>query len=1196
MLLSATIAMAQYRISTDNGTFSIQDLSNTNDYGTPYPKEKIFGHQISATRVSVKIEGVTYNPKLLIKNQGIEYTDFRDGNNSDATFASAAAVDSWFKQNTGFKTSAGGSADGVVSNVTLSGSELQFTGSNGGFNGDVDLSVLVGGGYLAPLKETDYVQRWHNAFEGTGSLTFILTGDSTFDNDYSESVNYWDKQLSKIGVDFVDNAQAGQRSDRWATNQDGNTVQQAIDATSGTGESTIMLFGFGINNPKTDETAFINGIISDINVYKTAKPDAQIVLFTPIDSDTRPRGWYYKISEQTGYPIVDVNAVMDLARPDPVLYQDVTHPTAQGTILQINATIDQLVPQDIVRNITLEEYRIEPYIGVVTNLAAGLVENGSYGYNSGLAENNSNARRLAPITVEPSKQLKVVHQGATTSQAFAFDSNGDFIRRISYNFQSGNNYGLINLPENATEIRIILQISDGASYDALNDVPIVEYVEEPIVYSQNKINENLKLRQPLAISGSVSEGSSNLSILSDDEFDLLSSEDKIAYRGFRSTNIGLSDLYSQDDAASSADVNSVGGWTVVSPATVTVETTITDGSNNAIRLSQVADAGSSQRLSKVISNLSPNTTYTFGASFYKSGWQDFSLRIHTDASPGYNLDYTIRLTAENTWVRETLEFTTGENETDVELVMYTNTNAVNGQFGIVDNISVFEKIDTQDFEEFGESLVSYKDGNSSLVPIKVNGKDVYFDNSNSNLETNNAQVAIQKLEEQGNVLFGMPSYDYHLEVLGLNIIATPTDKSKPQIINTDLKVIVDQIYSEIVTPFINAGVNGKASVSLKFGKGVFNYYNTIEIDGPYPLNTEGLFVDWVMIGDGHPSTEIKFNTTLGADGWVFSKGMRIRIENMKFTTQSGNGRLLYCKAPATNGGYSIRDSYINNVHVRGNSIANTPLVEFENFFSITVPRLKVLNFGGDCLYLTNNSSTTNYGNSQFGKVNISSGGQDNTYGLKVRTLNNAKIMNLLTFNYLEVGTTIGEGSGSNAIGVHFERTSNIFVNMLTSEYVGRNVLIENSSNIIFGLTTFTIERANDQLANEAFGFKVLNSQGVKSFNGVYYTTDYTAAPLIIDSSFGKAGNSFTGQLVNGFTVDKIQYNTPNYAELHYHEDGTLNRLDVYPDNLPIRGQSVGTTAERPSSPIIPHRHFDTDLGYWITWNGTNWVDGSGTIR
>lgn len=41
---------------------------------------------------------------------------------------------------------AGGSADGVVTGVTLSGSLLQFTGSNGGYDGDIDLSGLGGGG------------------------------------------------------------------------------------------------------------------------------------------------------------------------------------------------------------------------------------------------------------------------------------------------------------------------------------------------------------------------------------------------------------------------------------------------------------------------------------------------------------------------------------------------------------------------------------------------------------------------------------------------------------------------------------------------------------------------------------------------------------------------------------------------------------------------------------------------------------------------------------------------------------------------------------------------------------------------------------------------------------------------------------------------------------------------------------------
>jgi microcystin-dependent protein len=41
---------------------------------------------------------------------------------------------------------AGGAADGVVTNVQLTGTNLVFTGAGGGFNGTVDLSALAGGG------------------------------------------------------------------------------------------------------------------------------------------------------------------------------------------------------------------------------------------------------------------------------------------------------------------------------------------------------------------------------------------------------------------------------------------------------------------------------------------------------------------------------------------------------------------------------------------------------------------------------------------------------------------------------------------------------------------------------------------------------------------------------------------------------------------------------------------------------------------------------------------------------------------------------------------------------------------------------------------------------------------------------------------------------------------------------------------
>ncbi len=43
-------------------------------------------------------------------------------------------------------------------------------------------------------------------------------------------------------------------------------------------------------------------------------------------------------------------------------------------------------------------------------------------------------------------------------------------------------------------------------------------------------------------------------------------------------------------------------------------------------------------------------------------------------------------------------------------------------------------------------------------------------------------------------------------------------------------------------------------------------------------------------------------------------------------------------------------------------------------------------------------------------------------------------------------------------------------------------------------------------------------------------------------------------------------------------------------------QNGGATANRPSSPYLYEFYLDTSLGYPIWWNGSDWVDGTGTIR
>lgn len=78
------------------------------------------------------------------------------------------------------------------------------------------------------------------------------------------------------------------------------------------------------------------------------------------------------------------------------------------------------------------------------------------------------------------------------------------------------------------------------------------------------------------------------------------------------------------------------------------------------------------------------------------------------------------------------------------------------------------------------------------------------------------------------------------------------------------------------------------------------------------------------------------------------------------------------------------------------------------------------------------------------------------------------------------------------------------------------------------------------------------------------------------------------------TVDNATLKKVNLASIN-------NEVIEVPNGLTIGGvrvptKTVGTTAERPLSPIAGDEHLDLTLGYRIDFNGTNWVDGTGTIR
>lgn len=116
MFLVCAVSMAQYRISIkgESNRFYMEDLSSSRK-AEPYPQAYVMAKENKDGNIEVvtTMGASDGRPYPFSKIGGIPYTEFRDGNNEDATFASVQAVLDWFDDNTGFN-SAGGSASSTV--------------------------------------------------------------------------------------------------------------------------------------------------------------------------------------------------------------------------------------------------------------------------------------------------------------------------------------------------------------------------------------------------------------------------------------------------------------------------------------------------------------------------------------------------------------------------------------------------------------------------------------------------------------------------------------------------------------------------------------------------------------------------------------------------------------------------------------------------------------------------------------------------------------------------------------------------------------------------------------------------------------------------------------------------------------------------------------------------------------------------
>ncbi len=362
----------------------------------------------------------------------------------------------------------------------------------------VDTTPVKGGAY-GPFAEVQ--RRFLAAASGADTgVKYIVCGDSTRDNAYNKMIAYYGHQLAKIGVTVVDNAASGQSGQDWASGAVPPTLAQAIAATPGTGQSTILEYSFGINDDKNGATrAQVKAWLKDgIVGYRTAKPDASVVLVSPVYTSNTVRnvnllGIYQEIADELSLPLINLTAPM--APPihgDTGYYQDATHPNINGSIRAVNIILDVLTPPSLYHVVTLDAVFLSNPPPSSAELAQP-VESGYWLTATGLPEASSGWRRMREVAVEPNFVLRIQHQGNRVDVKF-LDASSVFISSLNTTAVDGQLYRRVTIPAGARKARINIS-SEAAAYDALGDVPSVKYeVPEVASLTMAQINSGLNIR------------------------------------------------------------------------------------------------------------------------------------------------------------------------------------------------------------------------------------------------------------------------------------------------------------------------------------------------------------------------------------------------------------------------------------------------------------------------------------------------------------------------------------------------------------------------------------------------------------------------------------------------------------------------------------------------------------------------------
>ena len=323
-------------------------------------------------------------------------------------------------------------------------------------------------------------------------MTYIVSGDSNRSNKFNDMIEYYNVLLGQAGVSVIDNSRSGQSGDNWLNNASSPTVDEAIAATPGTGETTILEYSFGPNDSGAD--AEIKAIIkTGVETYLTAKPDATVVLCSPVRTSGKYGvliGLYEEIATELGLQLITPHVVMEQVDADARFKQDAAHLNKYGSQRLLHFILSGVVSEKVRSSISI------PDLGVVTppNVSFNpVVQHGYWSYSTGELNNLDTWRCSEKLAVEPNYTVAIDH-GGNKDKVYWYDIDGAFIGAnsltpVDVGFETVVPAGAYGMGFSITD--------EGTAYDALNyDVKVAYVIEELSYMTPEEVNLGMSAGLP----------------------------------------------------------------------------------------------------------------------------------------------------------------------------------------------------------------------------------------------------------------------------------------------------------------------------------------------------------------------------------------------------------------------------------------------------------------------------------------------------------------------------------------------------------------------------------------------------------------------------------------------------------------------------------------------------------------------------